>query len=146
MNTYKNYTYQKLADGRILANMPTVGDMIFKDESEFKAYIDGYLITQKFFVEIEKELRNDIERHPKFCEGFCEECSNMIFPRMEIVMKERNSKKEPTAETALFEKLASAFSAYLHGNKKESLNHFAQFGAIIFRCMEYVQKEVEAGT
>ena len=146
MNTYKNYTYQKLSDGRILANMPTVGDMIFNNEEEFKAYIDGYLITKKFFGEIEKELRNDIERHPKFCEGFCEEGSNMIFPSMEIVMKERNSKKEPTAETALFEKLASAFSAYLHGNKKESLNHFAQFGAIIFRCMEYIQKEMEAWT
>jgi anaerobic ribonucleoside-triphosphate reductase len=126
--------------------MPTVGDMIFNNEEEFKAYIDGYLITKKFFGEIEKELRNDIERHPKFCEGFCEEGSNMIFPSMEIVMKERNSKKEPTAETALFEKLASAFSAYLHGNKKESLNHFAQFGAIIFRCMEYIQKEMEAWT
>jgi hypothetical protein len=146
VNTYKNYTYQKLSDGRILANMPTVGDMIFNNEEEFKAYIDGYLITKKFFGEIEKELRNDIERHPKFCEGFCEEGSNMIFPSMEIVMKERNSKKEPTAETALFEKLASAFSAYLHGNKKESLNHFAQFGAIIFRCMEYIQKEMEAWT
>lgn len=146
MNTYKNYTYQKLSDGRILANMPTVGDMIFKDETEFKAYIDGYLITKKFFVEIEKELRHSVAKNPKFCEGFSEESADLVFPRMEIVMKERNSKKIPTAETALFEKMASAFSAYSRGDKKGTLNHFAQLGAVIFRCMEYVQKEVEAGT
>jgi hypothetical protein len=70
----------------------------------------------------------------------------MIYPRLEIAMKERNSKKEPTAETALFENLASALSAYLHGNKKESLNHFAKLGATIFRCMEFIQKEMEAET
>ena len=146
MNNYKDFTHIELNEGKILSNFPKVGDMLFSSYDEFKAYVDGYLITKKFFVEIEKELRNDIERHPKFCEGFSEESADLVFPRMEIVMKERNSKKTPTAETALFEKMASAFSAYSRGDKRGALNHFAQLGAVIFRCMEYVQKEVEAGT
>lgn len=146
MNTYKNYTYQKLADGRILANMPTVGDMIFKDESEFKAYIDGYLITQKFFVEIEKELRNAVTKHPKFCDNFTEDKSGMIWQTREECAKTRNAKMEPTADSILFEEIAETFNAYQHGDKKQALKELAQVGAVVFRCMEFIQKEMEAET
>ena len=143
MNTYKNYTYQKLADGRILANMPAVGDMIFKDENELKAYIDGYLITQKFFGEIENELRHAVAKHPKFCNDFTEDKSGMIWQIREECAKARNAKMEPTADGILFEEIAEAFNAYQHGDKKNALKEFAQVGAVVLRCMEYIQKEIE---
>lgn len=143
MNTYKNYTYQKLADGRILANMPTVGDMIFKDESEFKAYIDGYLITQKFFGEIENELRNAVTKHPKFCEGFVDDKTGMHWAHCEERIKARNEDHAPTAESVLLEEVAEAFNAYQHGDKKNAIKEFAQVGAVVLRCMEFIQKEME---
>lgn len=142
MNTYKNYTYQKLSDGRILANMPTVGDMIFKDEGEFKAYIDGYLITQKFFGEIESELRHAVAKHPNFCNNFTEDKSGMIWQIREECAKTRNAKMEPTADGILFEEIAEAFNAYQHGDKKNALKEFAQVVAVVLRCMEYIQKEM----
>lgn len=45
-----------------------------------------------------------------------------------------------------FEEIAEAFNAYQHGDKKQALKELAQVGAVVFRCMEHVQKEVEAGT
>ena len=72
-NIYRNYIFYHLADGRILASMPTVGDMIFENETEFKAYIDGYLITKEHFKLIENELRHAVAKHPKFCEGFTDD-------------------------------------------------------------------------
>lgn len=143
MNTYKNYTYQKLSDGRILANMPTVGDMIFKDESEFKAYIDGYLITQKFFGEIENELRHAVAKHPNLCEGFVDDKTGMYWAHCEELIKARNEDHAPTAESVLLEEVAEAFNAYQHGDKRGCLKNFAQVGAFIFRCMEYIQKEMK---
>ena len=143
MNTYKNYTYQKLADGRVLANIPTAGDMIFKDEGEFKAYIDGYLITQKFFGEIENELRHAVAKQPKFCEGFIEDPSGMQWQAYEDSIKERNATIAPTADSILLEEIAEAFNAYQHGDKKNAIKEFAQVGAVVLRCMEYIQKEME---
>lgn len=143
MNTYKNHTYQKLSDGRILANMPTVGDMIFKDEGEFKAYIDGYLITQKFFGEIENELRHAVAKQPKFCEGFIEDPSGMQWQACEDSIKERNATIAPTADSILLEEVAEAFNAYQHGDKKNAIKEFAQVGAVVLRCMEYIQKEID---
>ena len=146
MNTYKNYTYQKLADGRILANMPTVGDMIFKDESEFKAYIDGYLITQKFFDEIENELRNAVVKHPKFCDAMVSPDSSVSWAESEYRIKLRNERGPWTADNIMMEEVAEAFNAYQHGDKKNALKEFAQVVAVVLRCMEYIQKEMEAET
>lgn len=146
MNNYKGYIYQKLSDGRILANMPTVGDMIFKDEGEFKAYIDGYLITQKFFGEIESELRHAVAKHPKFCNGFIEDPSGMAWDEREESCKARNAHHAPTAESVLLEEVAEAFNAYQHGDKKNALKEFAQVGAVVLCCMEFIQKEMEAET
>lgn len=142
MVTYKNYTYQKLNDGRVLASMPTVGDMIFENETEFKAYIDGYLITQKFFGEIESELRHAVARHPKFCEGFTDDLTGMCWAEREYNIKARNAHHALTAESALMEEVAEAFNAYQHGDKKNALKEFAQVGAVVLRCMEFIQKEM----
>lgn len=141
-NIYRNYTFYHLADGRILANMPTVGDMIFKDESEFKAYIDGYLITQKFFGEIENELRHAVAKHTNFCEGFVDDKTGMYWEHCEEQIKARNEDHAPTAESVLLEEVAEAFNAYQHGDKKNALKEFAQVGAVVLRCMEFIQKEM----
>ena len=44
------------------------------------------------------------------------------------------------------EEIAEAFNAYQHGDKKQALKELAQVGAVVFRCMEFIQKEMEAGT
>lgn len=146
MNNYKDFTYIELHEGKILANFPNVGEMLFSSYDEFKAYVDGYLITKKFFGEIEKELRNAVTKHPKFCDNFTEDKSGMIWQTREECAKTRNAKMEPTADSILFEEIAEAFNAYQHGDKKQALKELAQVGAVVFRCMEFIQKEMEAGT
>jgi hypothetical protein len=141
-NEYKNRAFYHLADGRILASMPTVGDMIFENETEFKAYIDGYLITQEHFKLIEDELRHAVAKHPKFCEGFTDDSTGMLWAEREYNIKARNAHHAPTAESVLMEEIAEAFNAYQHGDKKNALKEFAQCGAVIFRIMEMVQKEM----
>ena len=141
-NIYRNYAFYHLEDGRILANMPTVGDMVFKYESEFKAYIDVHLITQKFFGELENELRHAVAKHPKFCEGFTDDSSGMAWDEREEICKARNEDHAPTAESVLLEEVAEAFNAYEHGDKEHALKEFAQVGAVVLRCMEFIQKEM----
>lgn len=143
MNTYKNYTYQKLSDGRILANMPAVGNMIFKDETEFKAYIDGYLITQKFFGEIENELRHAVAKHPKFCDAVLDPDSRVSWAESEYRIKARNAMTKAYSDNILMEEVAEAFNAYQRGDKKKALKEFAQVGAVVLRCMEFIQKEID---
>lgn len=143
-NYYKNRAYYHLADGRILANMPKVGDMIFENENEFKAYIDGYLITQEHFKLIEDELRHAVAKHPKFCEGFTDDLTGMCWAEREYNIKARNAHHAPTAESVLMEEIAEAFNAYQHGDKQNALKEFAQCGAVIFRIMELVKKETES--
>ncbi len=141
---YRNFISYPLEDGRILANMPKVGDMIFENETEFKAYIDGYLITQEHFKLIEDELRNAVAKHPKFCEGFVDDKTGMYWQYCEDKIKARNEDHEPTAESVLLEEVAEAFNAYQHGDKQNALKEFAQCGAVIFRIMELVKKEMES--
>lgn len=140
MNIYRNFIFYPLADGRILANMPTVGDMIFENETEFKAYIDGYLITQEHFKLIEDELRHAVAKHPKFCEGFTDDLTGMMWQEREEKVKARNAHHAPTAESVLMEEIAEAFNAYQHGDKQNALKEFAQVGAVVFRIMEMVSK------
>ena len=64
MNNYKDFTYIELREGKILANFPNVGDMLFSSYDEFKAYVDGYLITKKFFVEIENFAKASAKKAP----------------------------------------------------------------------------------
>lgn len=141
-NIYRNYTFYHLADGRVLANMPTVGDMIFKDEGEFKAYIDGYLITQKFFGEIENELRHSVAKNPKFCDAVLDPDSRMSWAESEYRIKARNAMTKEYSDNILMEEVAEAFNAYQHGDKKNALKEFAQVGVVVLRCMEFIQKEM----
>lgn len=143
-NIYRNFIFYSLADGRILASMPTVGDMIFENKTEFKAYIDGYLITQEHFKLVEDELRHAVAKHPKFCEGFTDDLTGMLWAEREYNIKARNAHHAPTAESVLMEEIAEAFNAYQHGDKQNALKEFAQVGAVVFRIMELVKKETES--
>lgn len=143
-NIYRNYIFYHLADGRILASMPTVGDMIFDTEDEFKAYLDGYLSTKENFKLIEDELRHAVAKHPKFCEGITDDLTGMCWAERECNIKARNAHHAPTAESVLMEEVAEAFNAYQHGDKQNALKEFAQCGAVIFRIMELVKKEMES--
>lgn len=147
MNKYKDFTYYNLQDGRILANIPngpgSGKDIIFKNFDEFKAYIDGYLITKEFFKMMETELVNAVAKHPKFCEGFTDDLTGMCWAEREHNIKARNAHHAPTAESVLMEEIAEAFNAYQHGDKQGCLKNFAQVGAFIFRCMEHIQNEME---
>lgn len=147
MNKYKNFTYYNLQDGRILANIPngpgSGKDIIFENFDEFKAYIDGYLITKEFFKMMETELVNAVAKHPKFCEGFTDDLTGMFWAEREYNIKARNAHHAPTAESVLMEEIAEAFNAYQHGDKQNALKEFAQCGAVIFRIMELVKKEMD---
>lgn len=147
MNKYKDFTYYNLQDGRILANIPngpgSGKDIIFENFDEFKAYIDGYLITKEFFKMMETELVNAVAKHPKFCEGFTDDLTGMCWAEREYNIKARNAHHAPTAESVLMEEIAEAFNAYQHGDKQGCLKNFAQVGAFIFRCMEHIQNEME---
>ena len=114
-----------------------------QSEEEFKAYIDGYLITKKFFGEIEIELRHAVAKFPKFCEDFTEDKSGMLWQTRAECVKARNAHHAPTAESVLMEKIAETFNAYQHGDKRGCLKNFAQVGAFIFRCMEHIQNEMK---
>lgn len=143
-NIYRNFIYYHLAEGRILANMPKVGDMIFENETELKAYIDGYLITNEHFKLIEDELRHAVAKHPKFCEGFTDDTTGMYWAEREYNIKARNAHHAPTAESVLMEEIAEAFNAYQQGDKEHALQELAQCGAVILRIMETIEKDMES--
>ena len=142
-NIYKNFIFYPLADGKILANMPKVGDMIFENETELKAYIDGYLITKEHFKLIENELRNAVAKHPKFCDAMVSPDSSVSWAESEYRIKLRNERGPWTADNIIMEEIAEAFNAYQHGDRQNALKEFAQCGAVIFRIMELVKKEME---
>lgn len=142
-NIYRNYIFYHLADGRILASMPTVGDIIFENETEFKSYIDGYLITKEHFKLIENELRNAVAKHPKFCDAMVSPDSSVSWAESEYRIKLRNERGPWTADNILMEEISEAFNAYQHGDRQNALKEFAQCGAVIFRIMELVKKEME---
>lgn len=141
-NIYRNFIFYSLADGRILASMPTVGDMIFENKTEFKAYIDGYLITQEHFKLIEDELRHAVAKHPKFCDFVVNPKTDWSW--LEITQKHANDVSAPPyyGENIILEEIAEAFNAYQHGDKQNALKEFAQCGAVILRIMETIEKEI----
>lgn len=140
-NIYRNYTFYHLTDGRILANMPKVGDMIFENETELKAYIDGYLLTKEHFKLIENELRNAVAKHPKFCDDFSGADVEIVRDNLEFYRKANEGKQH--ADLVLLEEFYEAVEAYMNGDKKQCLKELAQCGAVIIRMMEFVKKEME---
>lgn len=142
MIKYKDFEYEKFSDGRIRSAFPQIGEMIFKNESEFVSYVDGYHTTKDCFTKIETELRNAIEKHPKFCDVLS------LLPKNEVHQSLKdlrfvNSYAPYKADAILMEEVYEALEAYQAGDKKQCLKELAQCGAVIIRMMEFVKKETE---
>lgn len=142
--TYRDFDYKQMADGRILTDFPSIGQMLFKSEEEFRSYVDGYHATQGFFRGIEHELRNAIEKHPKFCDAVVSPNASVSWAESERSIKLRNECGPWTADNILMEEVCEAFNAYQQGRFKDSLQEFEQVGAVVIRCMDVVKKELEA--
>lgn len=143
MIKYKDFEYEKFSDGRIRSAFPKIGEMIFKNESEFVSYVDGYHYTQESFKMIETELRNAVERHPEFCSAIFDPASSKSWIETERQIKLRNECGPEYADCILMEEMAEAFAAYEQGDKAHCIQELAQCGAVIIRMMEFVKKEME---
>ena len=93
------------------------------------------------FLMIHKELEKAIEKHPKFCDKFIDE-SRVSWAEGEMRIKAKNSQPPEYADCVLMEEVAEAFNAYSQGKLEQSLQEFAQCGAVILRCMQYVRDEI----
>lgn len=114
-------------------------------EGEVKQWHDAFDASQAQVKELTKEnLRLERERVEQ--NSIIETCANEL---KELRLHEvewdltKTRIKELEAEKS---KIDEAFNAYQHGDKKNALKEFAQVGAVVLRCMEFIQKEMEAET
>ena len=97
-----------------------------------------------FAARIYNELKAAEKKHPKFCDQFIDE-SKQTWAEAEMRIKARNDMPTEYADNVLMEEMAEAFNAYSHGKLEQSLQEFAQCGAVILRCMQYVRDEINGG-
>lgn len=90
---------------------------------------------------IKMEHKNACKKHPKFCDEFIDE-SRVSWAEGEMRIKAKNSQPPEYADCVLMEEVAEAFNAYSQGKLEQSLQEFAQCGAVILRCMQYVRDEI----
>lgn len=89
-----------------------------------------------------REHRNACKKHPKFCDHFIDE-STRTWAEAEMGIKAKNEQPTEYADCVLMEEVAEAFNAYSQGKLEESLQEFAQCGAVILRCMQFVRDEIK---
>ncbi|SHL41348.1 hypothetical protein SAMN05720470_10817 [Fibrobacter sp. UWOV1] len=140
MNSYKGFNYQVVNEGKILCDFPNVGQLLFKDIDKFKAYVDGFLVTHDCFTMIETELRNAVEKHPKFCDDFSSAYAESVAASLNHFREVNEGKQH--ADAILLEEVFEAVYAYDHGEMEECLKELAQCGAVIIRMMNFVKKEM----
>ena len=87
---------------------------------------------------IHKELEKAIEKHPDFASSIIDPSSHVSWAESEARIKLRNSRGPQCADNILMEKVAEAFNAYSQGKLEQSLQEFAQCGAVILRIMEKI--------
>lgn len=92
---------------------------------------------------IEKEFSHAVTKHPKFCDHFIDKGGSISWKEAEGRIKIRNSRPPECAENVLMEEIAEAFNAYSQGNLEESLHEFAQCGAVVMRCMEFITNQLD---
>lgn len=143
MAKYNDFEYMTVNDGRILSTFPNIGQMLFNSMDEFMVYVDGYHNTHEFIGMAETELRNAIEKHPKFCDAMVSPDSSVSWAESEYRIKLRNERGPWTADNIMMEEMAEAFNAYQQGRLQDSLMEFAQVVAVAFRCMDEIKKELE---
>ena len=91
---------------------------------------------------IEVEFANAYAKHPKLADQFTNPQTD--WARLERMMKRENDDNTPPyyAENILLEELAEAMNAYQQGRLDDCLTELAQVGAVVMRCMVYVQNEI----
>lgn len=141
MEKYNDFEYMTVNDGRILSTFPNIGQMLFNSMDEFMVYVDGYHTTKDCFSKIETELRNAIEKHPKFCTDISGAYQESVTRSLAHYRKVNEGTQH--ADAILLEELFEAVDAYNHCRKEECLKELAQCGAVIIRMMEFVKKEME---
>ena len=141
MEKYNDFEYMTVNDGRILSTFPNIGQMLFNSMDEFMVYVDGYHTTKDCFSKIETELRNAIEKHPKFCDDFSRADVEIVRDNLEFYIKANKGTQH--ADLVLLKEFYEAVEAYMNGDKKQCLKELAQCGAVIIRMMEFVKKEME---
>jgi len=101
-------------------------------------------VKTRHFWMIHNELEKAIEKHPKFCDMLVDKQTD--WNRLESIMKSRNDEYAPPyyGENILLEEVAEAFNAYSQGKLEQSLQEFAQCGAVILRIMEKIDEKGKA--
>lgn len=92
-------------------------------------------------LKILSEYKKAVKKHPKFCDHFIDE-STRTWAEAEFSIKAKNEQPTEYADCVLMEEVAEAFNAYSQGKLEESLQEFAQCGAVILRCMQFVRDEI----
>ena len=96
----------------------------------------------KFMGMVLDELQKAEGKHPKFCDAIIDPTSSKSWAEAEYRIKLRNHRGPEYADNVLMEEMAEAFAAYEHGDKENALKEFAQVGAVVLRCMEFIQNEM----
>lgn len=93
---------------------------------------------------ISAEYNAAIKKHPKFCDRLINPKTDWSW--LELSQKHVNDTASTYyGENILLEEVAEAFNAYSQGKLEVSLQEFAQCGAVILRCMQYVRDEINGG-
>lgn len=95
----------------------------------------------KFREMIEREFSHAVTNHPKFCDLLVNKMSN--WDRLEHMQKVVNSEPPYYGENILLEEVAEAFAAYSKGDLEHALQEFAQCGAVVMRCMEFITNQLD---
>lgn len=96
-----------------------------------------------FSARIFKELKAAAQKHPKFCDAFLDPDSRMSWAESEYRVKARNARTKEYADNILMEEIAEAFNAYSNGDLEHALLEFAQCGAVVVRCMQYITNQLD---
>ena len=105
-----------------------MGDKMNEDAEKLKG----------FLFRIIDEHKVACRKHPDFVSSIIDQSSRVSWAESEARIKLRNSRWPQCADNILMEEVAEAFNAYSQGKLEQSLQEFAQCGAVILRIMEKI--------
>lgn len=84
------------------------------------------------------------KKHPIFCKKILLDNNPQSYHEYEKFAKTQNKGEGGfVAENILLEEVYEALNAYAHGDLENSLDEFAQCGAVIIRIMRQIETELE---
>lgn len=112
-------------------------------DGSVKPYIE---INKKHIEAIVHEYWEAQRKHLDFCKTMIDDECGFSWEQSGYAIKNRNAKNgNGYADDVLLEEVAEAFNAYSKGELYNALQEFAQCGAVILRCMQYVENEINKG-